>query len=164
MISLRISNVKHFMSELLVNSAFDNMLVSEISISTYSNFILDGHINKSYYSQEELDSLENQMLVPWKKLKSICYDLIKGKKLPLKMKIIFFLPDSEVNQILVKSEARIADKNIVGLCLNVKYENNILTCTTGTSLNIFTIDKSLENYFDNFVRKLLLSDFNAEEL
>lgn len=164
MISLQITDIKHFMSALLSGTTFDNFLVSEVTISTYNNFIFDGHINSSYYTDEELQTLENPKMVLWEKLKPICYDLIKGKKLPLKFKIIFFLDDPAVLKLLESSESSLPIDNINGLCINVKYENSSLICTTGTSLNVFTIDRTLENCFDLYVKKLFSDMFNAEQL
>ena len=42
-----------------------------------------------------------------------------------------------------------------GLYLNIQYENGEMYCITGTSLQVFTMDKSLEREWDESVRQFL---------
>ena len=42
---------------------------------------------------------------------------------------------------------------MAGLYLNIRYENGVLSCITGTSLKIFTLDKRLEYEWDETVRR-----------
>lgn len=46
---------------------------------------------------------------------------------------------------------------IQGLYLNIRYEDGALYCVTGTSLNFFTMDKTLENEWDKSVAKFMRS-------
>ena len=40
--------------------------------------------------------------------------------------------------------------------LNIRFENGKLSCTTGTSLKLFTLDKSLDQAWDRMVQKFFL--------
>ena len=42
---------------------------------------------------------------------------------------------------------------VAGLYLNIRYENGALSCVTGTSLKIFTLDKRLEYEWDEMIRR-----------
>ena len=45
--------------------------------------------------------------------------------------------------------------SVGGLYLNVIYENNEMNVVTGTSMNIFTMDKTLEREWDECVKQFL---------
>ena len=45
--------------------------------------------------------------------------------------------------------------NVQGLYLNLRFDGSHLQCITGTSLNLFTPDKSLEHAWDLSVQKFL---------
>ena len=44
-------------------------------------------------------------------------------------------------------------EQVQGLYLNIRYEAGMLRCVTGTALNFFTMDKSLETEWDGYVRR-----------
>ena len=56
MISLHILNVKDFMSQLLLHDTFDRFYLTEASITTFGTFLIDGHLQKGYFSSEELEN------------------------------------------------------------------------------------------------------------
>ena len=43
--------------------------------------------------------------------------------------------------------------DVFGLYLNLQYDGSHVTCTTGTSLRTFTMDKSLDRVWDEMVTK-----------
>ena len=45
--------------------------------------------------------------------------------------------------------------SVGGLYVNVLYENNEMTVVTGTSMNLFTMDKTLEREWDESVKQFL---------
>ena len=49
-------------------------------------------------------------------------------------------------------------ENVFGCFLNFQYKDGKLLLTTGTSLKIFTMDKSLDRVFDEEVRQFLLKN------
>ena len=42
-----------------------------------------------------------------------------------------------------------------GLYINIQYENQEMTCVTGTSMNVFTMDRTLEREWDESVKQFL---------
>lgn len=149
MIAEHISNVKIFMSHLLIKDSFDFFYVTDVSITTFNTFTIDGHVHKNFYSSEEFDSINEKELSLWKTLKPFCYQIIKGHNTPLKFKIVFKMPENITKQISAISGMDIS--NIDGLFLNVSYENGTLTCITGTSLNIFDMSRDTEKEFDKYI-------------
>ena len=67
------------------------------------------------------------------------------------------LSSHDVEQFAGKSGTGIASGQIQGLYLNIRYEDGALYCVTGTSLNFFTLDKTLETEWDNAVRNFMRS-------
>lgn len=155
MISENITNIKEFMSALLIGNTFDNFLATDISITTYNTFTIDGHIRKAFYTSEEYESLGCPEISSWSTLKPICYNLIKGRRTPLSFKMVFCLAPENVKKFLVENNLDFAPENINGLFINIKYEDNNLSVVTGTSLNIFTLDKTLEQSFDKHISKII---------
>jgi len=155
MIALEITNIKAFTNELFIGDTFNKFLVSEVSISTYCTLNIDGRINKQFYSLDELETLDSDNFINWSMLKPICFNIIKGNKLPTKFKITFLLSPKNVNKLLESNDIGLNSNNINALALNIRYENNQLTCITGTSLNIFSMDKSLEELWDSTMQKFI---------
>ncbi len=46
-------------------------------------------------------------------------------------------------------------EQVAALYLNIRYENHAAACVTGTSLKIFTLDKQIEQEWDETVRRYL---------
>ena len=47
------------------------------------------------------------------------------------------------------------EEQVGGLYLNIRYEVQILRCVTGVSLNVFTLDKRIEQGWDGEVKQYL---------
>ncbi|TCK90622.1 hypothetical protein EDC19_2391 [Natranaerovirga hydrolytica] len=153
MISLRAVEIKDFMEKLFKSHLFDDYNVSNVDIATFTNFNITGTLNKQYFDTGELETLDTQELIQWCKVKNIVFTIIKGQKPPLSLKIIFSLPPEKIHKFIAYHHLDIATDQIDGLFLNIKYSDNILTCTTGTSLKIFTLDKTIEQLWDDYTRK-----------
>ena len=50
------------------------------------------------------------------------------------------------------SQLPIRPEQVKGLYLNIRYEEGKLNCVTGTSINFFTLDKSLDMEWDEAVK------------
>ena len=158
MIALQIENIKNFMNKLLLTSTFDNFLMVEGSIVTHSTFRMEGRLHREYYTPEELEqeTLAGREFALWKDLKPFCLELIKGKKTPLSFKFTFQLSKENSAKLLQSCGiVSIRPENVSGLLLNVRYENGELRCITATNLNLFTLDKTLEQAWDDMVKRFL---------
>lgn len=167
MIALKITNVKQFMGKLLASEAFDSFLTEEASISTYNTFLIDGHQNKDFYTNEEWEDKEIRPydFTEWKQVRSICYSLIKGKKTPSAFKFILHLIPDYVPSILKSEDTAVTPQQVKALVLTIKYDGTALTLITGTAFHTFIMDKSVDVLWDNAVKKFLdKREISYEEL
>lgn len=157
MIALKITNIKQFMAKLLGSEDFDSFLLEEASISTYNTFMIDGHQNKDFYSTEEWEDKELRPyeLSTWKKLRPICFDLIKGKHTPTAFRFVLHLIPDHVAAILEKGDTAVTPQEVRAFVLNIKYDGATLILVTGTSFHTFLMDKTPDTLWDNAVKKFL---------
>lgn len=153
MLSMKITNVKEFMNKVLREDVFDNFYVCEASLKTNVSYHIDGKINVDYYTNEEKMELNQRKYATWAEEKPLVFQMLKGKKLPVAFKFVFMLSPENVEKIVMQNNLSIAITDIAGLFLNVLYDNGTLTCTTGTSLLTFTLDKTLEYAWESSLMK-----------
>lgn len=158
MIALQIQDIKHFMNRLLIANAFDSFLFLEGSVTTYCTFSIDGKLHRDFWSEEETANrnLTGQEYCRWRDVRPFFLDLIKGKKTPLGFRFVFRLSPENTAKLLASSGiTSILPENVSGLLLNVRYDGTGLSCVTATSLNFFTMDKSLEHAWDDMLKRFL---------
>ena len=155
MIALKIEEIKEFTSGLFLGTMFDCFLLREATIVTFNTFTIDGHIKQGYYSERELEEHQIEDLSAWAVIKPICFSLIKGKKLPGSFQITLQLGPADMEEFLLRSQVGLAAEQISGLYVNIRYEEGALYCITGTSLNVFTLDKAIETEWDEYIRIFL---------
>lgn len=165
-INISSSDIKKFMNCLLVKDTFDKFLLEEASITTYNTFTIDGHIQSDYYSTEEIDTLPDKTLSTWEAIKPYCFNLIKGNKLPLRFKIVLKASASYTEKVLNENPCGLLLKDVGGLYINIRYDSHrsltgeetstaSLDCISMASLNIFSMDKTLEKAWDNVCVKAI---------
>lgn len=165
MISLTIRDTKVFMSHLLIKDTFDKLLLSEATIATANTYNINGAVNKDFFTKEELSELSETEYTPWSRIKPFCFSLVKGSKVPSGMKLVFLLPHDMVEKLLTDSNCNFNVSDVNGLFLNIRYADGTVTIITGTSLNIFSLDKSLEHFFDSYIKSFLDGvEINYEQL
>lgn len=155
MLSLQINGMKDFMSKLFLKNTFDSFYLVEASIVTANTFSIDGRIKKEYYTSEENEERQYAEYSIWEALRPFCFQLIKGKKTPLFMKLVFRLTPSQTEQLLEKSGLSFHSNDVDGFFFNIRYENSTAILTTGISMKTFTMDKSLETYWDQTMIEFL---------
>lgn len=158
MISLQIQNTKNFMNHLLLKETFDPFLVVEAAITTYNTFHIDGRLKPQYYSPEEQEALNlsARHFSRWQELRPFCLELIKGKRTPLSFHFTFQLSSENTKKLLEQTQSTFSLQDINGLVLNIRYDDAGLFCTTALSLNLFTMDKSLDHSWDQMVQKFFM--------
>lgn len=157
MLAIQIKDVKTFMSKLLSADTFDSFLLEEAQIHTFNTYTIDGHQNREFYTKEELEDPE---IFPyeysrWENMKSICFQLIKGKKVPTYMKIILHKKPEEAYTLLEEGGALEFAKLLKAFVVTIKYDAKGLLLTTGISFTTFVMDKTPDLLWDNAFRKFL---------
>ena len=157
MIALKITNIKQFMGKFLAGEAFDAFLLEEASISTYNTFTIDGRENKSFYTSEEWDDREIRPyeFTAWKKIRPICFDLIKGKRTPTAFHFVLHLIPDHTASILQNGDTNVTADQVKAFVLGVKYDGTALTLITGTAFHTFLMDKTPDALWDHAVKQFL---------
>jgi len=150
MISLALTEVKECMAKLLLSEVFDPFYFIEGEITTFGTFSLDGYLKKEFYDKDDVPERDYAL---WKDVREYCFSLIKGKKTPLGFKFVLGLSNPNIERLLIQQGLDFKPQDVNGLYINLKYDGSKLYCTTGISLKLFTMDKSLEQAWDKMIQK-----------
>lgn len=161
MLAVRITDTRDFMKKLLTQDLFDTFLFSEAVITTFTTFTIDGTWHPDYYEEQGTDADSSDSSIPkaltWKLIRPVLFDMIKGRHTPVSFRIVLRLADYNVESLLTSASVSIDASQVAGLFLNLNYQNNTVTCTTGTSLRIFTLDKTLDSVWDEMALRFFRS-------
>lgn len=153
MIAIEIEALKHFTQDLFIGTAFDSFLIREAVITTCCTYRIDGRPSSS---ADETIIPNASDFIPWSYVKPVCFSMIKGNRLPEQFFISLLLPKSEIPAFIENKDTGLLPEQVQSLVINLKYAHKKVTCTTGTSLSVFTLDKTLEQCWDRYVQNLLL--------
>lgn len=153
--SYQIQDIKDFMRKLLITETFDGFLLSEASITTYATFQIDGSFHPEYLSSAEAELLnaEQSGFALWRRVRPFFFDLTKGKNTPLRFRIVFRLAPHNVERLIEQAGVLVRAEDVDGLFLNIHFDGTALSCTSGASLRIFSLDKSLEHAWDEMLER-----------
>ena len=157
MIALQIEHIREFMNKLLLTPSFDDFLVSEASITTFTTFSVDGALHPEFYDSDLIESpgAPSEAQISWESIRPFCLSVFKGKRLPLSFHFVLQLPKSRIPGFLQDSGLTIAADDIFGLFMNIQYRNDTLIVTNGTSMRVFTGDRTLDQAWDRFIQNFL---------
>ena len=157
MIALQITSLKQFMNAFLGTDTFDIFLLEQACITTYNTFQIDGRQNKAFYPEEEWEdpTIRPYEFTRWRDIRGLCFDLIKGKHTPTAFKFVLQLCPEYIEGILKNEDTLLKSDDIKSLILTLKFDGSRLILVTGTSLKTFIPDKSIEQYWDNAVKRFL---------
>lgn len=153
MIAIQINEIGPLTAALLKGDMFDHFLLKEATIRQACDFQIDGTLSDTYYSEDEKEALHLSGLsyIPYARVRPLCLELLKGRRKPESFRFVFLLsPQNQANTI-ERAGTSFTPEDISGMFLNLNYKNGELTCTTGISYRIFSMDKSLENEWDRLV-------------
>jgi hypothetical protein len=151
MIAFRITDTKDFMTKLLAGDTFDTFLFSEGTVTTFTTFAIDGTWHPEYFGEDDGHAMT------WKLMRPYLYGIIKGHHTPLQMRIVLKLADYNVEHLLKQAMLPLTKEQVGGLFLNLTYTREEVSVTTGTSLKIFTLDRSIDKVWDDMVRRFFES-------
>ena len=166
MIALQLTDVKTFMNQLLCSELFDRFLLSEASITKDATFTVNGHINPAFYSAEELETegLTGLDILPYSRLRPVCYQLIRGKHTPVSFKFVLTLSPENMKHTLARSDSSFTDNDVKGIFINLAFQNGRLTLTTGISYILFSTDRTLDHEWDGLIKKFLAKNSVSYEV
>lgn len=151
MLAATTTDIKAFMNHFLTGTEFDRFLLCEASIKTGATYIIDGHINKEFYDTDDEHMDPRRIYQYWSACRPVAFQIIKGSRPPLAMKIVLMLAPEQMEDFLQKYHILIPSEQIAGLYLNIRYEHGTLNLSAGTALTIFTLDKTVEHMWDEML-------------
>lgn len=144
-------SAKSCMSHLLLKDTFNRFSFIESEITTFNKFTIDGYLHKDFY-----DEAPERSYAYWKDVREYCFSIIRGKRTPLNFKIVLSLAQETFADFLAYHQLDgYRPEEIQGLYLNFHYDGSTLQCITGISMHTFTLDKTLEHEWDEYVQTLL---------
>lgn len=156
MVQYTIHAVKEFIQAFLCSETFDSYYLSEAQITTFNTYHINGRFKKEFFQDiKETEELPEREYSFWKENRSFCFDLIKGKRVPLQFKFVLLLSSAQLSALLTQENLAFSLEDIGGCFLNITYRDGQLTCTSGTSLTTFSLDKSLEQSWDKTLTRFL---------
>ena len=166
MIAVRIPETRKFMSDLLSRDVFDTFLLGEAQITTYTTFRIDGTWHPDYFEEAGRNASGQdgagggEMSAPgrpqepvWRRIRPIVFDIVRGQHSPVSFRIVLKLSDRAIFGVLKSSGSSFTPDQVDGLFMNITYQNKEVTCTSGTSIKTFTLDKSLDHAWDEMMLK-----------
>lgn len=146
---IQILDIKQFMQLLFQTDILDNYEFASATIQTDMHYTLDGHLNSSFFSTEELETLQltNKEYLPWHLAKDKIFQIIKGKKTPTQLKIVLLPNQTVIDDLLKSANSSLNSNDIFSISVNILFQEPKLNVTTGISYKIFTMDKEFENEF-----------------
>lgn len=156
MMAFTVNSKGAFMSKLLSSDTFDSFLLEEARIKMGVSYVIDGHLNRDFYSPEEWEEAgkEPSGLTEWSAVRATCRDLIKGKRAPSAFSFVFHLKSEYMDRTLAEVPAD--TRNFVqALLLNIRLDSTGLHLVTGVSMRGFTTDRSPEKVWDRTVSRFL---------
>lgn len=160
MIALKIKNTRQFMSVLLASEVFDDFLLESAELHTANTFHIDGRVNKEFFVADD-EQVPAYELSEWKRMKPLCYELIKGKRTPLSFKFVMCASPDEKTRLLHDEYS----SNVSSLVFMLRFKEGEIILTTGVALSGFTLDKSFEKIWDDHIRQFLTKvNIDYEEL
>lgn len=151
--SFDVEDIKNYMNQLLVNERFDSFYLYEARVKGAIDYFIGGKLNRDYFDEDEIEDIKDTDYISWGKVKQTIYDLMKGNKLPINFKIILMFNRDNITRLIEMNNLPVKPEDIGALFYNIHYESGQLNVTTGTSLKVFTLDKRLEQLWDETVEK-----------
>ena len=150
MIALKIADIGIFINKLLKDGLCDHFLLQEAVITQAATFTIDGSFQPDYFDPDEIAAMQLQDLsyVPFSLMRPHCLKLMQGKKKPLSFKFVFLLSPQNQCKTIERAGTAFLPEDVSGMYVHFTYKNEILTCTTGISYRKFSLDKTLDQEWD----------------
>ena len=150
-----ITDVAKFVKCLLTEDFFGKTLLYHAEVKGSCRMEIDGRLNREFYSADDAELLTAEgnriEYVRWGDVRSLFFESIRGDRLPLRFTVSLLMDPDFVNHFVVEAGTTIRPGEVESLNINIMYDRESLTVTSGNSYKIFTIDKSLDGFWDGFV-------------
>lgn len=157
MLALQITQMKPFMSHLLVSDTFDIFLLESASITTANTYAIDGRMQKSFFSPEEQQDGEAcpYEFARWKDMKALCFQLMKGKRTPLAFQLVLHLLPGHMEKLLRRERSSVDASQVKALVLAIHYDGRKTLLTTGSAYHTFLMNQEPGQIWDQAIARYL---------
>ena len=135
MLAFTIPDTKSFMNLLLKQDTFDQFLFRQGEIVTFASFIMEGKRHMDFYAEEEQNALSRY--VRWEEMRPFVFQAVRGNRLPKAVKLVFSLSEEKTEHL----------PNTAAAFLNILFR------ATATAQENFSLDKSGEKLWEEYVLK-----------
>lgn len=156
MIALRIEEQKKFTSGLFIGELFDKFLLREADIVTFNRFTIDGRVLPGLLYRRGAGGRGDRgvFLLEDHKARMLFPDPGKASAGDLPHRSLPVGGGQEPGLYRPMAPGLLPEQ-AAAFIINIQYENQEMTCVTGTSMNIFTMDRTLEREWDESVKQFL---------
>lgn len=175
--AFKAEDLRSFTQALFTKDSFDDFLLREAEFRTFCAFSVSGKSERDWYTEEELEEERVEEYTAWRKLRPLCFQLIRGKKIPGAFYLTFRLSPAGTEEFLQKlqqedgiaenagnsggrgnagrkSYRAVPDAERIGaFFLNLRFEAGELRCVSAAALNSFPPDRATEDAWDNRVQE-----------
>ena len=139
------AGVKGFMNRLLREDILDIFEVRGVEMALNTRISINGALEASPADEEHETEAKPKNLgyTTWEALRPLIFAIIKTSAKPKQVKIVFSYKASAAKEI---------HQNAAALFLNMVYENDTVNFTTATAQREFSLEKSLDDTWDEWVR------------
>ena len=155
MLYLKIQNIGRFTRLLFSEDAFDRFLLHDASFETHYTTIIEGRKNESFFTEEEKETALKDSFVGWSVIRPAAFKLLQGNRLPVSFKVVLVTSSESTEKMVERSG--FTGCPVSSLLLSFVYREQSLFLRTGVSYSGFSMDRSLEKYWDESVLKFLAS-------
>ena len=145
------ADVKGFMNRLLREDIMDEFEVRGVEMSLNTRISINGALEATTSDENTDPNLEEKPKslghISWEALRPLIFAIIKTGAKPKQVKIVFSHKIQKAKEI---------HQNAAALFLNMIYENDTVSFTTATSQKEFSLEKSLDDSWDKWVRDFFM--------
>lgn len=154
MTAFQITEMKKFMAGFLAGDCFDSFLLEEAFVEAAVTYHIDGHINAAFFAQDGEDDCPGSF-IPWKTVRSVAFDMIKGRRTPSRFKFVLHLMPEYISGVMKGADPSLLPEQVSALVLTVSYDGSAIRLITGTAFSSFVMDKTLDAQWDKTMRHFL---------
>ena len=155
--SIEIKGVKSIMTHILTRETFDSFTISEARVRTFVTYTIDGTFQPDFFTEEEKesDNFPTETFVRYASVRKFLFEIIKGKRTPTYMKLVFHAPSLLIERLIEKSGSTFTKDDVNSLTATVSFRGGKVTIVTGTNYRVFSPDRSLDEAWDIFFERFL---------
>ncbi len=160
MIRFSPKKLRDFNKHLFAEETFDAFLVPEAHFVTSFRTDFEGHSSPADAADAAGNADGNAApaevpCVSWKELRPIALQLVRGQVPPKSFSIVMKLPEDRAEILLARGASPEDAGNVSGFYLNIRYAKEELVLTSGCMQKTFSLDRTWEKAWDNYVEDLL---------